>query len=225
MALVASGGVQRAQAIPSLGRIAAVSLHRVVQRPHPVAAQVEVKEQVELASGVLVSPDRGRRLLRFLCCRPQQARRCRLVQPDQLVSLRQGIGRRGIGGRGGGRARRREGGGRAGCWHCRCWLSPCQHLTAGVRHWDVGRQGRLRFACRPSGRWWRHPCQRPNRRGRIGPLSGTGCEHTYPQTDESAIDKQIPPPGPRQPVPRSGSGATMILDHREGQYRRALGES
>ena len=53
MALVAPSDAQGFQAILSPGRIAAVPLHRVVQRPQPVAAQVEVKEQVELAGGFL----------------------------------------------------------------------------------------------------------------------------------------------------------------------------
>jgi hypothetical protein len=164
VALVAPSDAQGFQAILSPGRIAAVPLHRVVQRPQPVAAQVEVKEQIELAGGILVPPDHCRRSLKLFCCRPQHARYLRLVQPDQLPRLmRRRICRPYIRGRGGGRARRREGEGRARGWHCRCWFSPCQHLTAGARHRDVDLWGRLRLACRPSGGWRRHRRHRPSR--------------------------------------------------------------
>ena len=83
VALVVSSEAQGFHAILPPGGIAAVPLHRVVQRPHPVAVQVEVKEQVELAGRILVSPDHRGRLLKLLYCRTQHARYLRLVQPDQ----------------------------------------------------------------------------------------------------------------------------------------------
>jgi hypothetical protein len=66
---------------------------------------------------------------------------------------------------------------------------------------DVACQRPPRLVCRPSGRRWRRPSQRPTRRclgRRVGPLAGTGCQHARPQTDYGGIGKQIPSLGLRR---------------------------
>ena len=48
------------------GRIGGVAFERVMQCPHPAAAHIQVKEQIEFAVGGLIAPDRGWRLLASL---------------------------------------------------------------------------------------------------------------------------------------------------------------
>jgi hypothetical protein len=63
-ALAILGRDEGSHAILPSGRIGGVAFERVLQRPHLAAAQIEVKEQVELAISGLVSPHDSRRLLK-----------------------------------------------------------------------------------------------------------------------------------------------------------------
>ena len=95
--LAPAGDDERAQAILLLGRVGGIALERVMQGAHLAAAQIEVKEQVELAGGVAVAPYRGRRRLGLFGRGPEEVGRRRLVEPDQLARPRRrrdGVGRR-----------------------------------------------------------------------------------------------------------------------------------
>ena len=85
---LAASGHDLSQTILVSGGIGGVASERVVQCPHPAAAQIEIKVKVELAGRGLVSPHSGRRLLGSLCRGPEQASCRRLIQPDQLFCLR-----------------------------------------------------------------------------------------------------------------------------------------
>ena len=54
------------------GRIGGVASERVMQCPHPAAAHIQVKEQIEFAVGGLIAPDRGWRLLASLHSGPEK---------------------------------------------------------------------------------------------------------------------------------------------------------
>ena len=97
--LAAASDDELSQAILPSGRIVGRALERVVQCPHPAAAQIQVKEQIELACSGFVPPYRCRRFFGPLGRDPQQAGCRRLVQADQLLGLRWWRERRGGRGR------------------------------------------------------------------------------------------------------------------------------
>ena len=90
--LAASRGDQGTQAFLPSRHLGAVALEGVMQGSHAAAAQVEVKEQVELAACGLVAPDCRRRFVRFLRRRPQEVASPR-IGPARSVRVAKGSGR------------------------------------------------------------------------------------------------------------------------------------
>lgn len=168
-----------------------------MQGAHAAAAQIEIKEQIELAGRVPVPPDRCRRFLRSLRRRSEQACRRRLVEPDQLdwTSGRAGGDRRR---RNITRWRRSLGTGIAGR---RFRRGHCKNVPAGL---EVGTRGGWRRRDRLAGRARDGPrrrCQlrrrrwnRPNRRGlarRRRLLAGAGRQDARRESDQSQDEERI----------------------------------
>ena len=162
-----------------------VALERVVQCPHPAAAQIEVKEEVELAGGGFVSPYRCRRFLGPLGRGAQQPGCRRLVQPDQVLCLH-GSGDRGAGGA-----------------LCGFWFNHRQGLIAGLGGRAFGRRGRGGLAGgtrngvlrrRHFRRGWLRRLNRCRLRGRRGRLPGARRQDGRSQTQQGGTKRRAPPP-------------------------------
>lgn len=174
-----------------------------MKRTHSATAQVEVKKQVELTRAVLVMPNHGGRFIGSPHRCPEQAGRRRLVQPDELVGLRRGEGRRASGGRGGGWTRRR----RQSLWTKGAlrWFRHRhrQSLVLGFGRRAFDRRGRVGLACwTRSGakrgrrlwlRWW-HRSNHCRLGRRLELLAGTRRERPHPQAHQSGVEKQTSTP-------------------------------